>query len=225
MDQENLNLNELLDDIRRIKHAIKQNSGALQQVFSTPAFKWTFFIAGLALAIIPLLYYLFLRQYGTYMSIPAEIRFFLIAGIIGGMLLTGLGKLFAFFEARQHFPQPSLPNVLVRLFSRQVLLIYPVLMGSMLFFTVFFIMQQNYHFIVPTFAIGMGIGFSMIGSFTSLSGFFFFGNYLWILGAVSVPFITAVPLSSLLWASLTFGLGLLSLSFYLMFADGSHKEN
>ncbi len=217
MDQEELNLNELLDDIRRVKKAIKQNSYAVKEAIYLPMMKLIFLIAGLAALIIPTLYYFFIKSFGNYQAIPYEIRLLLIAAIIIGVILTGAGKMIFYFQARQHISRPSLIKILMRLFSRQVILMYPVLIGSMLFFILYFLFRQDYYLLVPTFAIGLGVIFSMIGSIVSFPEFFVLGNYFWIAGTISVPFLTVNPLASLLWVSGIFGLGMLLFSFYLLF--------
>lgn len=225
MEKENPNLNELLKDIRHIKNAVKQNSYAFRQMIYLPLFKLSIMSAGLTATLIPLLYYFFLQRYGNYTSIPSNIRWFLFAGIGLGLGLTTFWKSASYFRLWQFIPQSSFFKNFIRLISRQAITLYPVLFGITIFFVVFFITQRSYHLLVPAMAIGLGICFSMIGSFISLTEFFLFGSYICISGTISVPFIIETPRVSLLWASGIFGLGMLIFGFYLMFFHRVGKEN
>lgn len=225
MDKEELNINELLEDIRKIKDSIKQNSYPLREKADSTIFKLLLFTGGITGGLIPLLYYIFLKNYGRYLAIPFEIRLFLSVTAIIGTGLVAAEKIIFYFRMFHFTPRPSFSKIFNRLFSRQVMLLYPGLIGTMLLFVIFFIMRQQYYLIVPATAIGLGIIFSMIGSFTSFLEIFFFGNYIWILGVVSIPFIIASPLTSLLWVSAIFGLGMLAFGFYLTFFYQPDKEH
>ncbi len=224
MEKEDLNLNELVENIRRIKGAIKQNSYTFQQLIYRPMMKFILFIGGLTSLFVPFFYYCLMKRYITYEAIPFEIRLSLIISVIIGLAVISLGKLILYRQARHITPDNSWGKTFIRLISRQALFIYPVLLSSIIFLAVFFMMRQDYHLIVPTLAVGMGICFSVIGSFISLPEFFIFGSYLWILGTLSVPFIVKAPLTSLLWVSGIFGLGMLVFAFYLTFFYPSEKE-
>jgi hypothetical protein len=227
MDKEDLNLKELLADIREIKSAIKQNSFMFKQFFDYPLIKATLIIAGLVTLFVPIFYYFLLQSYSNYDAIPFEVRFALIIAIVIGFSLGAFAKLRFYFKARGQRPESSAIELFNRLFSRQVLMMYPILMGSIIFFVCFFLSKGMYHFIVPTLAIGIGICFSVVGSFVSSLEFFVFGNYLWIFGMISVPFIVKTPSAALLWVSGIFGLGLLGLGFYLVFwrrMDEEHEK-
>ena len=225
MDNEEINLNELIEDIRRIKNTIKQNSYSFKQMANLPMFKLVLFTAGLTSAIIPFLYYIFLQNYGSYNSIPFEIRLFLTVSTLITLVIIAVGKFTIYFQIYHITPRLSLFKSLYRFFSRQAMLLYPGLIGTMLFFVIFFIMKQSYHLITPAIAIGIGVCFSMVGSFISFPEFFFLGNYFWFLGTISVPFIINSPRDSLLWASAIFGLGMLFFSFYLAFFYRPDKES
>lgn len=224
MDKEDLNLNELLEDIRKIKNAINQNSYLFKKILDFPFLKLTLVLTGLMTFFVPIFYYFLLKQYINYEAIPFELRLALILAIIIGLSLLSFAKLSFYFQARQLTPRSSLIEIFSRMISRQVLVIYPLIIGSVIFFAVFFLAEQSYHLLVPTLAIGMGICFSVIGSFISLPEFFIFGNYFWISGMISVPFIIKAPLTSLLWISGIFGLGMLFFGFYLFF-DRLRKEH
>lgn len=224
MDNENLDLCGLLEDVRRIKDSIKQNAYLFRQVLYTPASKLVFLIAGAVAAIVPLLYASYLKQYGHYAAIPENVRLWLILIISGGIVFSALGKLSAYHSARRHVSQPSVLKTLARLVSRQALWLYPGMFFTILFFVFLFLVQGNYHFILPTLAIGVGILLSTVGSFISLHDLFFFGSYSWIMGVVSVPFIIQNPRASLLWTSVIFGLGMFVFGVYLLINYRSDKE-
>jgi hypothetical protein len=225
MESRDPQLTELLENIREIKSAIKQNSYIFQLVIYNPFLKLALVIVGLMSFFVPIFYYLLLKSYPSYGAIPFEIRLILILAIILGFLLLGFAKLRSYFEARQQRPKSSLIDFFSRLISRQVLSIYPVLLGGIIFFLIYFLAGRMYHLIVPTIAIGMGICFSIVGAFISLPAFFILGNYFWITGMLSVPFIVKTPGTSLLWVSGIFGLGMLGFGFYLIFVRRASKEH
>lgn len=220
---DNFNLNETLEDIRRIKSVIQQNSYTYQQLVYSPVVKLILFVSGLTALWVPVFYYLLLKRYESYEAIPFEIRLTLVLVIIIGLSLVFYGKLILILKAYRLTPQPSFLKFMNRVLSRQVLLLCPLIIGSIFFFVIFFMTVQNYHLIVPAVAIGLGICFSIIGSFISSSEFFVLGNYCWILGTLSIPFIIFAPLTALLWTSGIFGVGVLGLGFYLMFFHRAHK--
>lgn len=216
MTNEHLDLNELLEDVRRIKSTIKQNAYIFQSLLYSLALKLAFLIAGTTAMLVPFLYYSYIQQYGDYTAVPAKTRLSLILIIVAGTVLVSIVKFIAYFKAKRLISQPSILKIFSRLVSRQALALYPGFIATILFFVVFFITQDNNHFIVPTLAIGMGIVFSMIGSFISLPDLLFLGSYLWLTGLLSVPFINKDPLASLLWTSVIFGLGMLGFGLYLI---------
>jgi hypothetical protein len=225
MDKEDLNFNELLDDFRRIKSAIKQNSYIYRQLIYSPVVKLILLVSGLTALLIPVFYYLLLKCYGNYEAIPFEFRLALILALIVGFSIAIYGKLTLIIQA-YHLtpPQPSFLKFISRVFSRQVLLLCPLIFGSIFFFVIFFMTGQNYHLIVPAVAIGLGLCFGMIGSFISSWEFFMIGNYCWVLGIISIPFIVSAPITALLWTSGIFRLGMLGLGFYLMFLCRASEE-
>jgi hypothetical protein len=225
MAQNESNLNELLEDIRQIKNAIKQNSYTLREMIYQRRFILAVITAGITATLIPLLSYFFLQRHGDYQAIPLMIRWLLIAGIGLGFGLTTFWKGSAFFQVAPHSPQTSLLKIYIRLLSRQALILYPILFGIMFFFIIFFMKRQSYHLLVPTIAIGLGVCFSTNGAFISLMEFFLFGIYICILGTLSVPFIIANPRASLIWAAGIFGLGMLLFGIYLLFFSRPSKEH
>lgn len=224
MEKQDINFDELLENIRQIKSTIKQNSSITRQLLYLPIMKLMCLIAGLAALFIPFFYYVLLQRYPNYEAIPFEIRLLLIVAIIVGLLLVSIGKTMIYFQARHLVPRASFLKTMIRMYSRQAMLIYPGFVGAMLFFTFFFIMGQNSHLVVPTLAIGIGFCFATIGSFISLTELFQLGNYFWITGVLSVPFISAAPLTSLLWISGIFGLGFLAFYLYIIFFHPTNKE-
>ncbi len=215
MEKQDINFDELLENIRQVKSAIKQNSSITRRLMYSPLMKLLCIITGVAALFMPFFYYVLLQRYLNYEAIPFEIRLLLIGGIIVGLLMVGIGKAMIYFQARQLVPRASFFQTMIRMYSRQAMLVYPGFVGAMLFFTFFFIMGQNSHLVVPTLAIGIGFCFATIGSFISLTELFMLGNYFWITGIISVPFISAAPLTSLLWTSGIFGLGFLAFYLYI----------
>jgi hypothetical protein len=224
MEKQDINFDELLENIRQVKSAIKQNSSITRRLMYSPLMKLLCIITGVAALFMPFFYYVLLQRYLNYEAIPFEIRLLLIGGIIVGLLMVGIGKAMIYFQARQLVPRASFFQTMIRMYSRQAMLVYPGFVGAMLFFTFFFIMGQNSHLVVPTLAIGIGFCFATIGSFISLTELFMLGNYFWITGVISVPFISAAPLTSLLWTSGIFGLGFLAFYLYITFFYQIDKE-
>ncbi|MCL6591078.1 MAG: solute carrier organic anion transporter [Firmicutes bacterium] len=217
MDKEDLNLERLLADIREIKSAIKQNSYMFKQFFDCPLLKVTLIMDGLVAVFVPVFYYRLMKSYPSYEAIPVTIRFALIMAVVIGFSMGAFAKLRFYFKARGQRPGFSAMELFTRLFSRQALMMYPIMMGSIIFFVSFFLSQGMYHLVVPTLAIGIGICFSMIGSFVSALELFIFGNFFLISGVISVPFIVNTPPAAPLWVSGIFGLGMLGLGCYLIF--------
>lgn len=224
MEKQDLNLDELLENIRQVKSVIKQNSSIVRRLMYLPLLKLLCLISGVAALFIPFFYYVLLQRYSNYEAVPFELRLLLIAGIIIGLLMVGIGKAMIYFQARELVHRASFIQTMIRMYSRQAMLVYPGFVAAMLFFIFFFIMGQNSHFVVPTLAIGIGFCFVTIGSFTSLTELFILGNYFWITGVISVPFISAAPLTSLLWTSGIFGLGFLAIYLYIAFFHPIDKE-
>ena len=225
MDTQDVNFDELLDNIRRIKSVIKQNSCIFRQLVYSPIMKMATLIFGLISLFIPFFYYVLLQHYIKYEKIPFEIRLLLIVAVVVGFFLVSSGKIALYIKAWHQAPRSSFLKTFSRVFSRQVLLIYPGLVGSMIFFTFFFIMQQNSHFVFPTIAIGMGFLFVTAGLFVSMTEFFVFGYFNLIMGVISVPFISVRPLTALLWTSGVFGLGMLAFYLYITFFHRMDKEH
>ncbi|MCL6591077.1 MAG: hypothetical protein K6U80_14120 [Firmicutes bacterium] len=225
METKDLNLAGLMENVREIKNAIKQNSYTFQQFFDFPLLKLTLIFAGLIFFFVPIFYYLLLKSYPGYGAIPFEIRTALILAVILAFSLFGYTKISFYLEVRRQQPKSSWLNFFSRLISRQALLIYPILLGAICFFIVYFLSGRMYHLLVPTLAIGMGICFSTVGAFISATEFFIFGNYFWIAGMLSVPFIAKAPQAALLWAAGIFGLGMLFFGMYLLFFFRPSKEH
>lgn len=224
MEKQDVNFDELIENIRQIKGAIKQNSSIARQLIYSPLMKLVLFITGVVVLFVPFFYYVLLQRYFKYEAIPFEIRLLLMVGIIVGLLGAIIGKAMIYIQARHLVPRASFLKTMMRMYSRQAMLIYPGFVGAMLFFTLFFIMGRNSHFIVPTLAIGIGFCFGTIGSFISLTELLLLGHYFWIAGVVSVPFISAAPLTSLLWTSGIFGLGFLVFYLCIIFFHPIDKE-
>jgi hypothetical protein len=224
MEKHELNFDELLENIRQIKGAIKQNSSITRQLIYSPLMQWLLLICGVVTLFVPFFYYVLMQRYIRYEAIPFEIRLLLIMVIAAGILLAGAGKAMVYLQARHLIPQASFLKTLIRMYSRQAVVLYPGFVAAMIFFAFFFIMGGNSHFVVPTTAIGIGFCFSTIGSFISLTELYLLGNYFWITGVISVPFISAAPLSSLLWTSGIFGVGMLAFYVYITFFHRMDKE-
>jgi hypothetical protein len=224
MENNDPRLTELLENIREIKSAIKQNSYTFKQFFDYPLLKLTLIIAGMIIFFVPIFYYLLLKSHPSYGAIPFEIRLALILAVFFAFSLFGFTKIRFYLEVRRQRPKSSWIDLFSRLISRQALLIYPILLGGIIFFTIYFLTGRMYHLLVPALAIGMGICFSTVGSFISAPEFFAFGNYIWIVGMLSVPFIVKAPATALLWISGIFGLGMLGFGFYLIFFHRALKE-
>ncbi len=224
MEKKDLNLNELLENIRQIKGVIRQNSPITRRMFYSPLVQLLFFITGVTSLFLPFVYYVLIRRHVKYEAIPFEIRLVLIVGVIIGILMVSIGKYMIFNRARQLVPHASFLKTLFRMHSRQAMLLYPGFVVAMLFFTFFFIMTGNSHLVVPTMAIGIGFCFCTIGSFISLTELYLLGNYFWLTGVIAVPFIINAPLTSLLWTSGIFGAGMLAFYLYITIFHRMDKE-
>ncbi len=198
---------KLLGDIATIKSVIKENQPIVRQLLLPIHFRVISYISGIGIIVICLAYYFLINQYGAYSLIPEGIRTFLLV-VIGALVLTVWILKGVLWVKSVHTVNKELSfgQMIKYLFSDQLLHTWIPTSVLMVFFVAFFYYKGNPHYIIPIVAFGVGFIYNLIGGMTQAWQYLLTGYWLIITGVLSLVFCN---MSSLIWLSLSLGLGML----------------
>ena len=188
MDQnKEVQLRELMEDISSIKSVIKKNQPLLHYLFAPKEWRRLSLIVGAGLLVFPLAYYLVVNHYGSYAGVPGGLKLALMLGAVAALLGSGVYKNILFLRsARKIDPAYSPIRIYKELYDINALPIHVSHGLLALFFTVFFAINGNEQYIVPTFGIMTGLLYNFYGAILNRIEFTVPGYWMIITSVVAV---------------------------------------
>ncbi len=215
-------IEKLMGDIASIKTIIRENQPILKQLFLPIHFRAISYIGGLGIIIISMAYYYLLKTYEMYSNIPDGIKTFMLVLIAMLWLTLGVLKGVLWVKSVHTVNKDiSFGQMIKTLYSDQILHAWiptGVLMG---FFTVYFYNAGTPQYAVPVVAFGVGFIYNMIGGMVKVWQYLLTGYWLMITGLLSVLY---SGVSSLIWLSLSLGVGMLLFGIVTKTHPASEKE-
>ncbi len=200
-------LNQLIEDIKFIKTSIKKNNIRLREMIYTLSIQITSLFTGIMTVVFSFLYYYSITKYSGYANIPSVYRTLLIIGVIISTIIASLIKTTVYIFLKQKYPYENYIGMTLKLFAREVLFVYFVLLGVIFYLSIYFGIIEKPQFIVPVACTDMGICFYLMTGFINLFEILSLGMWLILTGLISVPFISANPLNSFIWLAVSAGAG------------------
>lgn len=205
-------IDQVLCEIESLKTIINQSKTRLYQVSLPKHFRISFFLLGIVILAFSLTFYSLLNIFGGYNAIPGYIRgiFGVAVAVSGIILLPVMAKLWG-DSLKKKNRELSLEKAIETLVSYRIFIFWLPVELSGIAFAIYFYLQGQPYYVIPTFAIVLGLQFSLIGSMAesiqwTVNGYWFFATAL---------FVALNPIPAALAVGLTFGCG------FLLFAVSS----
>lgn len=206
MDHKELELNEVIADLKLIKEAVTKSDNFFRFIDSKRAMRGVLLVAGLMITFFAALFYYFITSYGSFPAIPQNIRvtLFVLVGIC--WISLGFIKASGFIKSGREI---SADMNLNRLFdeiytSRMLSLMLPFIFVIGLII-VFLCTQGQLHFIIPVLSILFGL------LFVAMSPIIYFKElYLlsvWMVATGLLALFTAAIFHPMVVLIFTFGVG------------------
>jgi len=211
------NISKMLRDIKYIRSAIEKNGDNLRRIFYTRSYRIVFWLGGIGIIFLSGIFHYFMQKYGSIEQIPAQHRVILISSSIAFLILIGLIKLGGFRFLWEKYPGESIFSLFIKIIGRSMIKIYFIVGILIIYFSIYFIVTNQAHYIFPIVSIGVGILFSALGNQFTFFELFLCGLMLILPAAISVPFLAQSPESVWLWAGFSFGISFTFLGFFMEF--------
>ncbi len=215
-------IEKLMGDIASIKSIIRENQPVLKQLFLPIHFRVISYIGGLGIIIISMAYYYLLKTYEMYSNIPDGIKTVMLVLIALLWLTLGILKGVLWVKSVHTVNKElSFGQMVKTLYSDQILHAWIPTGVLIAFFSVYFYRAGTPQYAVPVVAFGVGFIYNMIGGMVRIWQYLLTGYWLIFTGVLSVLY---PNVSSLVWLSLSVGVGMLLFGIVSKTQAASEKE-
>ncbi len=194
-------MRKMKEDIAIIKSVLAKTRPSLQLLFLPVHFRTQSLVLGISIIAIAGAYQVMMRIFGSYQAIPELYRYLMLGSIfLDGVFLAILkmvnwSRSLAGMDARYTFRRAAMEIMPFRIIHTYLLFLL-----SMVFFILYFIITEEYYFIIPAVSIGSGIMLNLIGGFTEIKHYIFAGLWMLVTGFIiiamgTVPAAIAISLS------------------------------
>ena len=201
---DNEQIEKTLEDIASIKKIINRNKPIIQKLLDFTHYRLIFLLVGISVTVFSMLFYFLKGYYGSYEAIPDELNFFVyIAIFIDGIFITIL-EYRCYVNSLKNIDQSfTLYSLVKELFShRYKHLVFAVLFLDILLI-VFFSIKGIPYFIIPTFAILLGL-LCLAVTMLYIKHLLVMG-YWWIITGIVLLIFNTIPAPIAL--TISFGIG------------------
>ncbi len=202
MDKEKKEIESLLEDFHYVKEIISKNNYYISLFLQSPGMIFLSLLCSILITFISLYFYF---SASRNLNLNSTLTRWIIA--ICFVLLFVIGGLIKWASWKVIFPDKPWPEIIKRALGIPLLKVYTTIITIILMLTVGMVIFKVYHFILITWAIGVGILYNLLGSFFNLSEIEFSGYWILATGLTSLIFITSNPVEALLWTAIIFGPG------------------
>lgn len=198
-------IQKMRDDIAVIKSVLAKTRPSLQLLFLPVHFRIQSLFAGISIIAIAGAYQVLMQMYGHYQAIPELYRYLMLGVILldlaflSALKLANWSRSLAGMDARYSFRRAAMEIMSFR--TRHA---YLVFLLSMVFFIAYFIITEQYYFIIPAVSIGSGIMLNIIGSFTEIAHYIIAGLWM-LLAGFAIIALGTVPATIAISASMGIG--------------------
>lgn len=188
-------IRKMKEDIAIIKSALAKTRPSLQLLFLPVHFRIQSLFLGISIIVIA----------GAYQAIPELYRYLMVGSIfLDGVFLAILkmvnwSRSLAGMDARFNFRKAAMEIMPFRIIHAYLLFLL-----SMVFFILYFIVTEEYYFIIPSVSIGSGIMLNLIGGFTEIKHYIFTGLWMVVTGFIIIA-VGTVPAAIAISVSMGFG--------------------
>jgi len=215
MEYHNIQLDEMLKDLKAIKTTIKKNAGLMKKLVYKPSVIVIAFVYGFLFIVISLIYRYFIISYSSYHSIPEGIKLILFSIIILLSLATLFFKITVFIKTKKDQPEISYLDYYRKLAGNHFLITAPFLVICCVYFSFYFALLNVPQYIIPAISLFAGLICVFYGAVLLIGSFLVFGYWLCLSALVSIPFLAVKGPDNLIWIGATFGIGFILLGFMI----------
>ena len=200
-------IEKLLEDITSIKEVISDNKPLIRQMLLPVHFRVITLIAGVATIGLSALYYILLKQYGSYDLIPPYLQWISFGLVVIAYLTVVILKRILWMRSLKQIDSSYTFGKLIKnIYSYQLLHLWvPIMVGTLLFSLYFYHIGMP-RYIVTATAFGLGIIYNSIGSLTRINQYMFTGY--WMIFTSLLPLLF-VDVSALIFLALSLGCAML----------------
>jgi len=198
-------IRKMKEDIAIIKSVLAKTRPSLQLLFLPVHFRTQSLVLGMSIIAIAGAYQVMMRIFGSYQAIPELYRhlmvgFIVLVGIFLALLkMVNWSRSLAGMDARFNFRKAA-----TEIMPFRIIHAYLLFLLSMVFFILYFIITEEYYFIIPAVSIGSGIMLNLIGGFTEIKHYIFTGLWMVVTGFIIIA-VGIVPAAIAISVSMGFG--------------------
>lgn len=206
---DNVQVEKALEDIASIKKIINRNKPIFQQLLDFTHYRLVIMLAGISVIVYSMLFYFLMGYYGSYEAIPGKSIFFIYITIFIDLFFIAILEYRCYVNSLKIINQRLTLRSLVKDFcsNRYKHFLFTAIFLAILL-VVFFSIKGIPYFIIPTFAILVGLE-CLAGAMLYLKHVLVMGYWYLITGIVLLIFNT-IPAPVAL--TISFGVGYIILS-------------
>lgn len=212
---------EMLKDLQIIKAAVSKDNNMLKYINLLDAIRGVALYSGILIFVFCVSLLKLMDHYGSYHSLPADIKFvfYIVLGVC--VLVIGIVKLRTLLKfARKYHKDISLAKLIREIYTQSFLMITTSFVMALLVLLIYFATADLAYLIVPMIAIIVALLMTAFVAVLNLNEMLIYVEWLLVSGLFSL--FIADRINSLVILMLTFGVGMIIL--YLIALSSSLTE-
>ncbi|MCP4135263.1 MAG: hypothetical protein GY754_30120 [bacterium] len=207
-------IEKIMEDISIIKETLAKTRPSFQQLLLPLHFRFQALLLGISILVIGGIYQWLIMGYGSYDGIPELYRNVLWGVIVAGWLALGVLKIVFWNRSLTATSKYNSWSAMRELVTRKTLHVVGVFWTTMIFFIVYWFINEQYYFIIPTVSIGIGLFLNILGNFAEISQYTLSGSWMFLWGLVIIA-VAVIPAPIAAICSFGFGCLIFSIHAYI----------